>query len=298
MTFEMSSSPVPLVLDAKVISLDCPNLLTCRESVGKAIFGFALQEGHDPGVPGGGEPGCDFSKGGGREAEPVDGNFLAAGSRMGIFAGGGVVVEAAEGVEIGAGIERRAVEMFGGEGVDAAEEGGMGGGKIKMQERKFEQFPAVGGAQQIAGIEVAMDETGLVERTDGVEGLVDEVEPGFGIERASLDDLAEGLAAEKFEHLVGAVLAIAAQIEELDPSGMEERQRMGGDIGASLLGKAQGDVVLGGVIAGAKDTGFAARPDRFEQEVAIADEDVFHGEPCPIGNHTLPKIKWALCQPV
>ena len=93
--------------------------MTCRERIGKAILGFALQEGHDPFRPGGREAGSDFAKGDGREAKPVDGDFLAGGPGMGILTGSGVVIEAAEGVEIGAGPRGCAVELLGSQRVDA-----------------------------------------------------------------------------------------------------------------------------------------------------------------------------------
>lgn len=133
-----------------------------------------------------------------------------------------------------------------------------------MKEGEFEQFPTMGGAQEVPGIEIAVDEPGFVKRADGVEGLVDEVEPGRGIERPGLDDLVEALAVEQFKDLVGAVFGIAAPVEELDPAGMEDRQFMGRGVGAGLEGQAKGDVVSGRVVAGAKDVGFAAGADRLE----------------------------------
>ncbi len=90
-------------------------------------------------------------------------------------------------------------------------------------EGKFEQFPAGIGQEKIVGVEIAMGQADVVKRFHGVERLVDEGAPVLRLKRAGRNQLAEGLALEQFENLVGAVLGIGSGRQELDPVGMVVR---------------------------------------------------------------------------
>ena len=64
---------------------------------------------------------------------------------MGPRARRGVIIEAAEGVQVRPDVGLRAVDLFRRQRVDAAEKRGPSGGRIEAKEGKFEEFPAGSG---------------------------------------------------------------------------------------------------------------------------------------------------------
>src|ERR1700734_1204944 len=124
---------------------------------------------------------------------------------MGPRARRGVIIKAAEGVQVRLDVGLRAVDLFRSQCVDAAEKRGPSGGRIKTEEGKLEDLPAGSSQEKIVGIEVAMNPTGGMERFHGVERLVDEKAPLVGIKRAGPDQPAERPAFKQLKNLVGAV---------------------------------------------------------------------------------------------
>ena len=102
-----------------------------------------------------------------RMHEAFYGDLLDGVARMRPFASSRIIIETAERIEIGADVGLGAVDLFGGEGVDAAEHGGTRGRRLEVVEGKLEQFPAGGGAEKIVGVEVGVDPLGVMEGADG-----------------------------------------------------------------------------------------------------------------------------------
>ena len=172
------------------------------------------------------------------------------------LAGGHFIEDAAEGEEIGAGIQFPALHLFGGHIGNGAERGAgtgeqrieRGGGILRgrncrrnFREAEVENFNvAAGGGKNVGRLDVSMDDAFGVSGVKALGNLHGEVEELFEWKRLAGDQVLEGLALEALHGDEGDVFVFADFVDGADV-GMVE-----GGGGAGFAAEAlQSDGILG-----------------------------------------------------
>ena len=202
-----------------------------------------------------------------------------------------LVVNDAEGVQIRAGVDQAAGEEFRGHGVHRAGGGGVGhaaGGQrlrqAKVDDLQVEGVVHVPENEQVAGLEVAVQQARLMGGADAGQGLAHQFAEILQGQRPLAQSLFQALALEHLHDQVGA-LAVLAVVEHGDEVGMAdavEPARLAQQVflaGAVGVQSLEGDVPVLRGVEGAEHRAAAAGSQGGQDLVAV----VHGGGTHPIG---------------
>ena len=150
--------------------------------------------------------------------------------------------------------------------------------------------PSVVGDEDGAGVDVAVDDAGRVQRGDGLGDRVGDQDGAFGVERRLAEDVAQGDPGDPLAHHVGAVALIdsvvhtddvrVSQPARGDRRGQHVRRRL-----ASGLAYDQGDGPAQHRVGALPDlTTRGVCVDVFVEAIAFAEN--LAGGGCAEGHHT------------
>jgi hypothetical protein len=205
-----------------------------------------------------------------------------------------LVEQAAGGVDVAAGIDRLTAGLLGGEVLGGADHGrglghrgrGVGDGP---GDAEIHHLDLTGGGQHhVGGLDVAVDDAGLVAVAQRVQHSLGELERLLGLDLpAGAQDLAQGVAVHQFHDDVGHLdaggrIGLLAGVVDRDDVGVVQpggglgfaaepplEGRIGGQVDAQLL---HGDIAAQAQVAGTSHLGHAATTQQAAQLVAATEQ--------------------------
>lgn len=200
--------------------------------VGGALWHLAGDEPHDPIGEPRGEVGSDFGEVAHLVLEVADHDFGAGVAGEGKVGGEDLVIDAAEGIHVGAGVEGAALELLWGHVEDGAHDGGLvvlgleRGGAGEFGEAEVEDFDLEFAAgepddHEVVRFEVAVDEAEVLGGDHALKGLGDDFLEVLDGEGAALDDLVESFALEVLHDDEGAEFVLADVVDGDDVRVLE-----------------------------------------------------------------------------